>query len=474
MAKILIIDDDLGVCLALGSLSERMGQQGVSAHTLTEGLGKVSTAGFDIVFLDIHLPDGNGLEALPKIKGSPSSPEVIIITGEGDPDSAELAIKSGAWDYLQKPLSKEAITLSLNRVLQYRKEKEAKKLPVSLKLEGIIGGSPKMRQCFDLIARAGDSESNVLITGETGTGKELFAKALHENSRRAGNKLVVVDCAALPATLIESSLFGHEKGAFTGALRSEEGLIKMADGGTLFLDEVGELGLGLQKPFLRVLQERRYRPVGGRKELPSDFRLISATNKDLDQMAGSGRFRKDLLYRLAAITIEIPPLRERLEDIAALTLHHLMRICNKYRMEIKGFSPEFLEVLCGYGWPGNVRELINVLEESINKARHEPTLIPQHLPNRIRIQVARSSAGPGKASSDPENSPGDPSPGAIPEYGTFRDTVLADAEKKYFQDLVESTRGDVPKACRISGLGRSRLYALLKKHAISRSGWPTK
>lgn len=473
MANILTIDDDMGVCVVLSRLAERAGGDVAYALTLIEGLEKVYSEDYDIVFLDIHLPDGNGLDALPKIRNAASSPEVIIITGEGDPDSAELAIKSGAWDYIRKPLSKDPIMLTLNRALEYRKEKDAKKLPVALKLEGIIGSSPKMRHCFDLVARAGDSESNVLIFGETGTGKELFARALHENSGRAGKDFVVVDCAALPETLIESSLFGHEKGAFTGAIRSEQGLIKMADGGTLFLDEVGELGIELQKAFLRVLQERCYRPVGGKKEVHSDFRMISATNKDLDQMARSGRFREDLLYRLRTISIELPPLRERLEDIGALTAHYVMKICNKYRTEIKGFSPEFFEALRGYNWPGNVRELINVLEESINKARHEPILIPQHLPTRLRVHLARSSAGPGKESPLSDSTRAGPTRSAMPGYGTFRATALADAEKKYFLDLVEFTRGNVQEACRISGLGRSRLYVLLKRHGLSRS-WPSK
>ncbi len=470
MAHILIIDDDMEVCIVLTSLTERAGHEGAYALTLKEGLQKVISGGYDIVFLDINLPDGNGLDAMPKIRSVPSSPDVIIITGEGDADSAEVAIRTGAWDYIQKPFSKDAITLSFNRVLQYRKEKEANKLPVALKLEGIIGNSPKMRHCFDLVARAGNSESNVLITGETGTGKELFARALHENSGRAGKDLVVVDCAALPATLIESSLFGHEKGAFTGAVRSEEGLIKMADGGTLFLDEVGELDVELQKTFLRVLQERRYRTVGGKEEVRSDFRLISATNKDLDQMEGAGRFRNDLLYRLRAISIELPPLKERPEDIAALTVHYVTKICNKYGMEIKGFSPDFFEALRGFNWPGNVRELINVLEESINCARHEPILIPQHLPTRMRIHLARSSTGPGKENPHSDSMPSDSDRHAIPQYGVFRETVLADTEKKYFRDLVEFTKGNMQEACKISGLGRSRLYALLKKHGISRFG----
>jgi two-component system NtrC family response regulator len=474
MANILIIDDDMGICGTLARMTERAGQEGAYALTLKEGLDKVLSGDYDIVFLDISLPDGNGLDAMPKIRNASSSPDVIIITGEGDADSAELAIRSGAWDYIRKPLSKEAITLSYNRLLQYRKEKEAKKAPAALKLEGIIGTSPKMRQCFDLVARAADSASNVLVSGETGTGKELFARALHENSGRAGKDFVVVDCAALPATLIESSLFGHEKGAFTGALRSEEGLVKMADGGTLFLDEVGELSIELQKAFLRVLQEHRFRPVGGKRELASDFRLISATNRNLEQMAGSGRFRKDLLYRLRAISIELPPLRERLEDIGVLTVHYVMKLCYKYGIEIKGFSPDFFEALRAYNWPGNVRELINVLDESINKARQEPILIPQHLPTHMRIRMARSSADLGRESPPSDAEPVDPGRNAIPEYHTFRETVLADTERKYFQDLVEFTKGNMQQACKISGLGRSRLYALLKEYDISRLGWPLK
>ncbi|MEW6665067.1 MAG: sigma-54 dependent transcriptional regulator [Thermodesulfobacteriota bacterium] len=474
MAHILIIDDDMGVCVVLTQLAARAGEDASYALTLKEGLRKAHSERCDIVLLDIHLPDGNGLDALPRIRNAASSPEVIIITGEGDPDSAELAIKSGAWDYIQKPFSNDAITLTLNRALQYRREKGARRLPVALRLDGIVGSSPRMRHCFDLVARAGDSESNVLITGETGTGKELFARALHENSGRAGKDFVVVDCAALPETLIESSLFGHEKGAFTGAVRAEEGLIRMADGGTLFLDEVGELDIGIQKAFLRVLQERRYRPVGGKRELRSDFRLISATNKDLDQMAESGRFRKDLLYRIRTISIELPPLRDRMEDLGALTAHHVMKICSKYGMEIKGFSPDFFEALQGYDWPGNVRELINVLEESISKAKGEPILIPQHLPTALRINLARSLAGSGKENPPSNSTPARPGRTPIPEYGTFREIVLADAEKKYFRDLIEYTRGDLQEACRISRLGRSRLYAILKRHGLSRSGWPSK
>ncbi len=266
MADALIIDDDVTVCSMLSRMLENIGHGATHAHTLEEGLREVLSRSYDIVFLDVGLPDGNGLDALPKILETGSSPEVVIITGAGDPDGAELAIRSGAWDYLQKPLSPEKVILPLKRVLQYRDGlKKAQKPPVSLKREGIIGNSPTIKACLDLVAQAAGSESNVLISGETGTGKELFARAIHDNSPRAGGIFVTVDCAAIPDTLVESTLLGHVKGAFTGADRTQEGLIKQADGGTLFLDEVGELPLPLQKAFLRVLQERRFRPLGGGK-----------------------------------------------------------------------------------------------------------------------------------------------------------------------------------------------------------------
>lgn len=275
MGNVLVIDDDKNVCTAISNAVERMGHKTVHALTLKEGLEKACSDSFDVVFLDVQMPDGNGLDILPPIRGTPSSPEVIIITGFADPDGAELAIKNGAWDYIEKPCSVQEMTLPFIRALEYREEKKAAKVPVALKREGIVGSSPKLGACLDLLPQMSNSVANVLITGETGTGKELFARAIHENSPRAGKNFVVVDCAALPDTLVESVLFGHQKGAFTGADKAQDGLVKQADRGTLFLDEVGELPLSIQKSFLRVLQERRFRPVGGagnHERFPVDLR----------------------------------------------------------------------------------------------------------------------------------------------------------------------------------------------------------
>jgi two-component system NtrC family response regulator len=464
MANVLIIDDDETLCEALSLAVTAMGHNVMSAQSLKEGLKKALSNGFDIVFLDVRMPDGDGLGVLPRIREAPSSPEVIIMTGFGDPDGAELAIKSGAWDYIEKPSSLRAMTLPLVRALQYREEKR-RRPPKSLKREGILGSSPQMRGCFDLLAQAAESDANVLITGETGTGKEIFARAIHENSSWAGGSFVVVDCTVLPETLIESALFGHEKGAFTGADRTREGLIKQADCGTLFLDEVGELNLSLQKAFLRVLQERRFRPIGGKKEISSSFRLIAATNKNLSEMVQKGQLREDLLHRLRSITIELPPLRDRREDINSLVFYYTAKLCTKSGLSTKGFSPELLTLFAAYDWPGNVRELVNTLERALAAARDEPILFPKHLPNHIRIQAARASIS--REVPAEESVRGNiGSPKTLPELRELREQAIAEVERRYLRDLISLTRGDIEKACQISGLQRARLYQLFKKYRL--------
>jgi len=469
MAKILIIDDEEMMCATLSTLVERKKHTATSAMTLKAGVDLAGREDFDLVFLDVRMPDGNGLDALPAIQASPSTPEVIIMTGFGDPNGAELAIKSGAWDYIEKGFSIKEITLSLERALQYRQEKQEadhKRKPVRLKREYIIGSSPALNNCLDLVAQAAESDANVFITGETGTGKELFARAVYENSLRSNEAFVVVDCTSLPETLVESLLFGHEKGSFTGADRAQNGLVRQAHKGTLFLDEIGELPMSLQKSFLRVLQEHRFRPVGANKEVESNFRLIAATNRDLDAMVETGEFRSDLLFRLRTFIIELPTLRERREDIKELARYHIDKFCTQYGLASKGFSPDFLETLMSYPWPGNVREFVNTLERSLTSARFDQTLYPKHLPHNIRVQVRRA-----EMESDSSVSVGKERRVArsLPKLQEFRDTVYAQAEKEYLQELMEVTGENIPEACRISGLSQSRLYALLKKNAVSRS-----
>ncbi len=457
MADVLVVDDDELICDLLSDIAGKLGHRAACTYTLATALEEVSSKKYDVVFLDINMPDGSGLDALPQIAQAGSSPEVIIITGLGDPDGAEIAIRNGAWDYIQKSSSTKEISLALIRALQYREEKKARAPLAVLKTGGIVGSSDEIRSCLEIMAQAATSDASVLITGETGTGKELFARAIHENSSRANHNFVVVDCTALPETLVESVLFGYEKGAFTGADRSRDGLVRQAHRGTLFLDEIGELPLSLQKTFLRVLQEHRFRPVGGEIEVESDFRLVSATNQNCDRMVETRRFRTDLLFRIRTFAIELPPLRSRRKDVKELAIHFMTRFCDRYQIGTKGFSPEFFDALIAYDWPGNVRELLSAMEWAITVARHEPTLFPKHLPTEIRVKVARSSvkAPTGAGANDLTQT--------LRPIESHRDQM----ESQYLQELVGATKGDIKAACRLSGLSRSRLYALLKKHNVS-------
>lgn len=463
MARILIIDDDKSICNMLSTLVKKIGHDTSIRHTLNDGLKEALSNPYDVVLLDVQMPDGSGLDILPKIRETPPSPEVVIMTGFGNLDGAEIAIKNGAWDYIQKTDSPKKILLPLQRVIRYRDGlKNAQISRVALRLDGIVGDSSSMKACFDLLAQAAISDANVLLTGETGTGKEVFAEAIHKNSPRASHNFVVVDCATLPETLVENMLFGHEKGAFTGADNIREGLIKQADKGTLFLDEVGELPLSVQKGFLRVLQERRFRPLGSKKEIESNFRIIAATNRDLDNMVKHRQFRDDLLFRLRSLTIALPPLRKHSEDIKPLAIHHIYKLCEHYGMETKGFSPEFFKALEAYDWPGNIRELFNTLERALAASHNEPTLFPKHLPMNIRVHFAQTSVSkvlPAKGSLMK-------SPGSVKTLPRLRDFHKA-VEKKYLQDLIKLTMGDIREACHISGIARSSLYDHLKKHKIS-------
>jgi len=475
MARILIIDDDFEICETMESLITRLSHECDAAHTLDEGLKKVRANDYDVVFLDVRLPDGNGLDILPAVMAVPDAPEVIILTGKGDPDGAELAIEGGVWDYLLKPSSVREISLTLGRALKYREEKAGKAAGDSLDLSAVVGQSPGIKASFNLLSQAARSDSNVLITGQTGTGKELFASTIHDNSKRSKGQFVVVDCAGLTETLVESTLYGHRKGAFTSAESDRIGLVKLADGGTLFLDEVGEMPLSIQKAFLRVLQERSFRPVGDTREQRSDFRLIAATNRDLDEMVEKGTFRSDLLYRIKTMRIHLPPLKQRKEDIRALARFRVARLCEQYGMEAKAFGSDFHSTLEAYDWPGNVRELFNILERAVVAAGNERTLYAMHLPRNLRIQVAKTQiaamTGSEVAEIDGE--------GLVRKIGQdifedIFDTELPTlrefkgmAEKVYIGELIRQCDGDLARILEVSQLSRSHFYSLLKKYHLS-------
>lgn len=465
-ANVLIIDDEVPICKMLSKMIGRLGYGVDYRNTLEEGLCEIKEHPYDIVFLDVLMPDGNGLDLLPQIRETEACPEVIIITGFSDKNGAELAITNGAWDYIPKGSSYENIKLSLKRAVQYREQKRKKEPQFVLKRDRIVGSSPAIGKCLELVASAAQSEAGVLITGETGTGKELIARAIHENSSRAAESFVVVDCASLPETLVESVLFGHERGAFTGADTARKGLIQHADGGTLFMDEVGELPLSIQKAFLRVLQERRYRPIGSSREMESNFRLVCATNRNPENMVKEATFRKDLYFRIKMFEIELPPLRDRREDIFPIALEYMNRSCKRYDQDPKTFSPEFVEALTLYEWPGNVRELLNTIEMIMAETVDEPVLFSGHLPSHIRIHAARNKfnkstqpkpAGMNKASDVPRG---------LPPMQDFIDQM----KEQYLKELIALTDGNIKRACQVSGLSRSHLYQLLKDHNVRNSG----
>ncbi len=469
MSKILIIDDEDGVRRLLSIMVTRNGHEAVCAPSLGEGMAVVRDQPIDLVFLDVHLPDGDGLKEISHIHEAPTRPEIIVLTGQGDPDGAELAMMTGVWDYIQKPADLKAIGLPLIRALEYRKKKMARPGPVPIRRDGIIGSGKALAQAFDQLAQSAASDAGVLITGETGTGKELFAHAVHRNSPRAEKNFVVLDCAALPDTLVESVLFGHLKGAFTGADAPRDGLVKQADGGTLFLDEVGEMPLGVQKAFLRVLETHRFRPIGGKEEIHSNFRIVSSTNRDLNEMVRQGRFRKDLLFRLRSFHLALPPLRKRQEDIRELAVYHVNRLCALYNEPAKSFSPDFFDTLAAYDWPGNVRELVNTMERAIASARHDSILFACDLPKELRAQVARNSVRPQSRTSWLSihmDLPEDTRKGGFPSLQCMRDRAVVEMENSYLSALMSAVNGSIPSACSLSGVSRSRLYELLKKHAI--------
>ncbi|WCB46190.1 sigma-54-dependent transcriptional regulator [Nitratidesulfovibrio vulgaris] len=390
MAHVLVIDGDPAFAQLVADFAAGLGHTSRHAPTLAEGLLAATEA--DVIYLAASLPDGCGLEALAGLRALPSAPEVIVTGAAGNPDTAEKAIRGGAWEWLCKPAPVDRVVLPLLRALDYRDRPPDRRGPSILK-HAIVGSSRGLRRCLDDVAEAAASDAATLIVGETGVGKELFARAVHENSHRADSPFITVDCASLPRTLAGSILFGHRKGAFTGADANRDGLVLQAHRGTLFLDEVGELPLATQKMFLRVLQEQRFRAVGGRSEITSDFRLICATNRNLEAMSDKGLFRSDLLFRMRTVVISIPPLRERPDDILALTGHYLARICKKYGLPAKQVSPDLHEALRAYRWPGNVRELVHTLERAVLAAQDAPKLFARHLPEHVRVSIARGMSG---------------------------------------------------------------------------------
>lgn len=459
MAKILVVDDDQIFYHPFISYLTDQGHECHVAENLTSGISMAQDNDYDIVFLDVVLPDANGIQSITDFRKCSSSPEIVVVTGKGESSGAELALKNGAWDYLEKPPAYSDIKLIINRVLRYRESKP--KLPDVLNRDFIIGQNEVLRGCLELISKAAKSDGGVLITGETGTGKELVARAIHLNSKRAKRGFVTVDCTNIPVNLVENLLFGHVRGVFTGADRDAEGLIKQADGGTLFLDEIADLPPSAQKSLLGTLQSKKFRPLGAKEETHCDFRVISATNRDLGKMQNDGSFRRDLYFRLVTYHIHLPPLRDRLDDIKLLTGHYVSRICEEFGINIKGVSNDLLEALTLYEWPGNIRELINVLHTTIASAMNEPMIYPHHLPLDIRIHLRKTSLdSPPSREKLLAGASGLIPGGQLPPLKDFRDA----AELRYIEALIDLTGGDADRMAIIADVSRSGLYKLLGKH----------
>jgi DNA-binding NtrC family response regulator len=401
--SVLIIDDEAAIRESLQTLLELEGYDVAAAADGEEGIAKLGERPFDLVLLDLALPDRNGLDLLPDIRAIDSQLSVIMITAYGTVEDAVRAMQCGAANFLQKPWDNEKLLADIrSAVARRRAEEENIQLKRALKqrynFENIVGKSEPMLKIFDLVAQVAPSRSTVLLQGESGTGKELIAKALHLNSPRRDRPFVPVNTGSMPTDLLESTLFGHVKGAFTSAIASKKGLFEIADRGTLFLDEIGSMGIETQAKILRVLQDRKFMHLGGVHEIQVDVRIIAATNVDLRQLVRDGKFREDLFYRLNVITIDLPALRQRKEDIPLLVEFFLRKYSEENQHPLRRITPEALRPLMNYSWPGNVRELENVVERAVvlsSSVEIGADLLPDHIVGRgttIPMIEARADA----------------------------------------------------------------------------------
>src|SRR5687768_14487523 len=445
--KILIVDDDLGVTDCMRLLLTDAGFDVQIAHTFAQAGAIFGTHQFDLVITDLCLPDGTGIDVITHVKTEAPETEVILMTGHGSLDITIEAIKRGAYYYLEKPCTPDTLRTLINRALEVatlKRENESLKRTLSGADEsfGMIGRHPQLYQIIQIIRTTAPSDASVLIEGESGTGKELIAAAFHAQSHRSAGPFIQINCSAIPHELIESELFGYQKGAFTGADRDKRGLIEAANGGTLLLDEIAEMPAHLQTKLLRVLQERRLRRLGDEQELPVDFRLISSTNRDTTQMIKEGALRKDLYFRISTIKVKVPPLRERTDDVMLLAEHFLLRYAEKYRKRIRGVSQPAYALLARYDWPGNVRELESVVEHAVLFSQ-EGQIMPEDLPEQLHAVESTHFRC------------------VIPPYVT-----MEEIEREAIAQTLERTGGNVKKTAQILDYHRPTLYRKLKKFGL--------
>ena len=447
---VLVVDDDDTHRTMLRTLVGGWGYDIVEADDGSTAIEKVQGRPFDLILMDVRMLKVSGLEALERIKAFNPAIPVTIMTAYSSVETAVEALKKGAYDYLTKPLDFDKLRLTIERAMEHKRLKEENRLLKEnlgkhFDMQNIIGRSPAMISLFETVAHVAPSEATVMITGESGTGKELIAGVIHHNSPRKDGPFVKINCAAITETLLESELFGHEKGAFTGADRRKEGRFFQANHGSIFLDEVSEMPLTMQVKLLRVLQERELTRVGGEKVIPVDVRVITATNKDLVDLKNIGLFREDLYYRLNVVSLEIPPLTERRDDIPLLAQHFLKIFVDKNKKKIKGFTPKAMDQLIRYDWPGNVRELMNAVERAVVLARTD------YLDGQDFSILQPLLQQPAPVPADVDNMDNIP---------------LEEVEKAAILRMLETVDGNKSEAARRLGITRKTLHKKLKKYGV--------
>jgi len=456
VSRILVVEDDGSMRQFLSILLSREGHEVTLADSGEEGLRRLEEQEFDLVLTDLRLGEVDGLQVLARARRLARETQVVVLTAFATTETAVSAMKAGAYDYVMKPFRVDALQEVIKKALEKRElllENQALRRQIDRRygVGNLIGNSPAIRKVYDLIEKVARTRSNVLVAGESGTGKELVAKAIHYNSPRGDQPLVTLNCGAIPESLIESELFGHVRGSFTGAFANKRGFFEEADNSTLFLDEIGELSLALQVKLLRVLQERKIKPVGGTKEKEVDVRLICATNRDLEEEVRQGRFREDLYYRINVIGIQIPPLRERLEDVPALAVHFIDRFARENGRPPLEITPRVLSALGRYAYPGNVRELENILERAVALSS-EGVIDLELLPEA----VVSSTAVSGQCLQGLE----------IPDEGIDLEAIVGELEQDLLLKALRRARGVRKEAARLLGITFRSIRYRLDKYGI--------
>jgi len=443
--RILIVDDETIVRDSLGAWFRQDGHQVDVAESGKDALRKVTGNRYDIAFLDIKMPGMDGLELQTRLAAADPELTIVLMTAYASVETAVKAMKAGAYDYIVKPFDPDDLSMLVRRAAEHRSLRAEnlrlkKSIETSTAPPPLLGSSAPMRQVLELVQTVAASDATVLITGESGTGKEVVARAIHAGSARRYNPMVVVNCGALPEGILESELFGHEAGAFTGARARHKGKFESAEGGTVFLDEIGEVSPKVQVELLRVLEEKKVTRLGGSAPVAVDFRTIAATNRDLSAAVKEGAFREDLYWRLNVVHIHIPPLRERPEDVPVLAEHFLSRFAQSMSRKPMRFSPEALDALASYPWPGNVRELQNAIERAVVVGRGE---VVQAADLPLRVTQSPSAAAPGPGS-------------------------LAEAERAHVQSVLEATGWNITRAARILDVDRVTLYNKIRRYELKK------